>query len=337
MKKNFKLLFLAAILSVSATMVFLSCKKDKDDTPSTENCIPDKTSSYWNDWYRQNQLNGRAKTVTHKIANHDEYDSFYNVMEFDAKGNLLKDCKYNREDPTNYYGNSFQYDAQNRLVKIIMGNNTRPEYEFIECSYSGAHTAYIPTHIIGFRFQKGVTSIKYTYDDEVYFDFKFKSASCADNSVHFAGTFMGKGTAEINIPCVGNLPKDIALSATNPEGETISGTLYSATYGADGMFERISYYNNDGINVDYTEDYTTIAGFMLLTKEYRPSQPDRTVEIEYNDKGFEVHRVDKVNEFRYVDYQYDSHGNWTERTREYNDGGNWKYYKTETREITYWD
>ena len=330
MKKNFKLLFLAATLLVSATLIFISCNKD-DDKP-TGNCIPDKTCSYWNDWYRQNQLNGRVKTVTYRESNFK-----YKLLKFTANGNLIEDCNYYDEHPGEYYGNFFQYDAQNRLVKIIMGNDESPEEEFIECGYSGAHTAYIPTHIIGFRFQKGVTSIKYTYRDEVYFDFKFKSVSCADNSLHFAGEFMGEGSAEINIPCIGNLPKDIALSATNPEGETISGKLYSATYGADGMFERVTYYNSDAISVDYTEDYTSIAGFMLLTKEYNPSKPERTIEIEYNDKGFEVHRLDWGKEYRYVDYKYDDRGNWTERTREYNDGGDWKYQRTESREINYWE
>jgi hypothetical protein len=321
----------AATLAVCAAATVLSCKKKTTDDPSE---IPDATSTFWSDAYRQRQLKGKVKTA---IENGSSSTDNYRLLEFDAKGNLLKDQSRNRNYPDFYYGRTFTYDAQNRMTKIVYGRDNYPEEEVAEFAYDGSHTAYIPANIydmVDLRLQKGISSVKYRSGDDDPLNVRCTSVS--GNRIVFEGS-MGwlaeifGNIGRIEVECAGNYPAHIKFLNM---GTTLSEA--KVTFGSDGVPTKVIYTMDDGKAV--TTEYTTAAGFLLMTKQYASSDPDDYTGYQYNDKGYLANkRYSSGTEYRYT-YEYDPQGNWTKSTEERKASGSttWSPFDEITREYTYW-
>ena len=361
MKSNIKLLFVVAVLLLSATVAFVSCKSDEleiiqEDNEkanqgngeeinkgynknSNQSDIPDLTSTYWSSGYRQYQLNGRVRTV--KIMEKDAANDRYNMLEFDSKGNLVRNYR-NRESSNNGWFCMLTYDTQSRLIKAVYGDKKNPEDMIFEFGYDGSHTAYIPTNFLlnDLRLHKGVTSLKMYDAKETFLDLKCTSVS--GNRIIFEGTndmFAGGGRMEVE--CEDNYPTLFKL-----KDKDLDILLYT-DFGSDGMPVKITVPDDDG-SIYGIFEYTTIGGFLLLTDAYDPVYSYDHNEWQYNDRGYVVYNITKTTrffldeqkygEYRYSNYEYDTQGNWTKRTVESRAVGatEWKSPITEIREYTYW-
>ena len=326
MKRYFKTTVWAvtAVLFCAAVAV-TSCKKDNSSN------IPDDTSSFWDDAYRQHQLNGKVKTV----KTFSENSTRYNLLEYDSKGNLIKDTSLDSNNPTYYYGSTLTYDAQNRLTKIVYGNNTVPEREVAEFGYDGSHTAYIPTNIYDMedlRLQKGVSSVNYKIQGKE--PMNVKCTSVENNHIIFEGTVGGLASllgniSKVEVDCNGNYPAH--LKFMNMGTETASADV---TFGSDGIPTKVTYTMDGGETV--TTEYTSVAGFLQMTKQVDSSYPDDYTEYSYNDKGYLMSEVSQDGSGYYYSYEYDTHGNWTKMTEKYSFEG-YERIRTSTREYTYWE
>ena len=324
----------AIAICLAGTVMFSGCDKgSNDDSNGNSNgTIPDGTSSFWNDAYRQHHLNGKVKTV----KTFDQYGLDYYLLEYDSKGNLIKDHLCETDNLAYYFGLTLSYDAQNRLTKVVYGHNNKPEVEVAEFGYDGSHTAYIPTNIYSMedlRLQKGVSSVKYKIQDNEPVD--IKCTSVEGNRVIFEGTvgvlasLLGN-ISKVEVECNGNYPSYLKLKNM--------GTTHSeatVTFGSDGVPTKVTYLLNDGETV--TTEYTSIAGFLLMTKQYESSALNN-YEYTYNDKGYMTSKKYGDRETRYA-YEYDSKGNWTKKTesiRDFDEPTNWVVNKTYSREYVYW-
>ena len=341
MKTKIKFLFVPAILTVSATLTFIACNRDVkgiyqgDNELIGQSLIPNVTSSYWNDAYRQHQLNGNVKTV--KTMEEGNYRDRFDLLEFDIKGNLVKE--YHNKDNNEGELLTMSYDLKNRLTKVVYGNNSKPEIEIAEFAYDGSHTAYIPTNIYSledWRLQKGVSSIKYTLENkspmEIY------CTSISGNRVVFEGKAGGLASILGNITHAeaeydGNYP--VYINFRNLV------TIYSGAsikLGEDGIPEKVIYHLNTGESM--VTEYTTIAGFLLITKKYETSSPDDFKIFKYNKKGYLEYVLEMPTAKEYIySYIYDEHGNWIKKVQETKKSVNSNLKEppvTEIREYTYW-
>ena len=342
MKTKIKLLFVPTILTLSAMLAFIACNRDgkgiyqEDNELIGQSLIPNVTSTYWNDAYRQHQINGNVKTVKtmEEGNNRDRFD----LLEFDIKGNLLKE--YRNKDKNDGELLTMSYDEKNRLTKVVYGNYSKPEIEVAEFAYDGSHTAYIPTNIYSledWRLQKGVSSIKYTLENKPPMEINCTSVS--GNRVVFEGKAGGLASILGNITHAeaeydGNYP--IYINFRNLV-KVYSGA--SIKLGEDGIPEKVIYHLNTGESM--VTEYTTIAGFLLITKQYETSTPDDFKMYRYNEKGYVEYVLDMsvAKEYSYS-YVYDGHGNWIKRIQKTKKSINTnleEYPITEIREYTYWN
>ncbi len=329
MKNNLKNISLATIIWLIGTAVMTSCQDDKGKGGN----IPDDKSTFWSDAYRQHQLNGKVKSVKTRRGDRD----FYNYLEFDQQGNLLKNVTLEDDNPGYYYGLVLTYDGQNRLTKAVYGDNEEA-VEVAEFGYDGSHSAYIPTNIYSMedlRLQKGVTSVKYQIQDREPLMVSCKEVS--GNRIIFEGTAGALATylgdiSRLEVECSGAYPAHIRfLDKTALHSEA------DVTFGSDGMPTKVTYTLKDDEKV--ITEYTSAGGFLLMVKQYEESDPDDCNVYRYNDKGImEGYTTSLGAEYRFL-YQYDAKGNWTQKEEEYrySSGGDWEQRATIKREYTYWN
>ena len=338
---NILLLFAVGIFISS----LVSCKKEVDNKNGNGNgngngTIPDDTSPFWRDDYRQHHLNGRVKTVkTFNVYDDSVQEDEYNILEYDANGNLKKKWHVINSE---YYGNHHSgitlfHDAQNRLTKVLYGHEENPEVEVAEFGYDGSHTAYIPTNIFSMedlRLQKGVSSVKYWIGGVLTLEAKVTSVS--GNRITFEGkaggyfaSMLGK-MDKIEIECVGNYPAFIKFM----EGSKVIADA-SVTFGSDGIPTKVVY---GAASTSVTTEYTSVAGFLLMTKQIDSSRPGNYEEYKYNSKGYlETKRTFEEGtpsvEAHYS-YEYDEKGNWIKKSVHYGNVSERELSKI--REYTYW-
>ncbi len=329
MKNYLKKTSQTMIVLLMGTIALTSCKDDK----GSGNNIPDETSTFWSDPYRQHQLNGKVKNVKTRKGGRD----YYNYREFDQQGNLLKNVTLEDDNPGYYYGAVLTYDGQNRLIKLVYGDNEEA-IEVAEFGYDGSHSAYIPTNIYSMedlRLQKGVTSVKYQIQNKEPLMVSCKEVT--GNRIIFEGTvgalepYLGSIT-RLEVECSGAYPAHIRfLDKTTLHSEA------EVTFGSDGMPTKVTYVMKDEEKV--ITEYTSVAGFLLMVKQYEESEPDDCSVYRYNDKGvMEGFTTSLGGECRFL-YQYDAKGNWTSKRQEYWNSSTDEWVETDfyTRELTYWN
>jgi hypothetical protein len=349
MKTRMKFLVFAALILAAATATLVSCGKDNKANKGNP---PNETSTYWSDAYRQHQLKGKVKTIkTFGMAlSFDEWkvvNGNYDFLEFDNNGNLIREGDV-ESGSTRFRGSYLFYDAQNRLTKLNYGNFASVEnmsgdevVEVLELGYDGnKHNIYFPTNFAldDLRLQKGITSLFYKEKDKIWADIKCTSVS--SNHLTFEGKFAG-APIKVEVDCEGNYPAHFEMEAmvdTIPIDERMQ-PLVNATFGAGGLPVKVEEFFFNTV-----AEFTTIAGFLLIAKEFKLNTPNKYTEYQYNEKGDIIYKKDIENgeivrEIRYAYSEYDSHGNWIKQTSEQKDkGGEWfvLWSNGKLREITYW-
>jgi len=351
--KNLKsVIMLTTALAMTASVLFTACKKDE---PSSGGGTQPETSSYWSDSYRQNQLNGKVKTVKTYNEGPDEYlpadDGYhYGYLEFDQAGNLLKRGRIYPNQSDIYYGYIYSYDSQNRVIKASDVSGDRVNYE-VEYGYDGSHHFYLPTNylelmnldITNLRMQKGLTSFKLTRGTSVLLDANCKTVT--SNHLTFDATAGGifatlvGNIDKVDVDFIGNYPVGIKFM----EGNTVNGSV-DVTLGSDGMPAKLSY-SIPALKAPVSIEYTAIAGFLLVTRmtTFDNSPYPGYGVLKYSDKGFPVSAIVydnngvKLRESTCTYEGYDSYGNWLKSTGVNKDYENADTTTTiSTREFTYW-
>ena len=325
------------VLFVASVMNSCSKSNPSNETPGEiipPDEIPDEISSFWESDYRQKALNGNVKTVKTVESGSTNYD----FLEFDSNGNLIKEYVRRTNNTAYFSGTTLMYNEKNQLVKVYYGTNSKIDEEVVDFGYDGSnnHNVYFPTNIYfetDMRLKKGVTSFKWiqTKDQKLYADFACTSSS--GNTLLFDGSAPLLDVTHVDVDFKGSYPENVKFKNIK-DGKTFS---IHVVLGEDGIPVRLSVREN-GEETGYC-DYTTIAGFLLMTKYVLDtSSPKEYSEYQYNDKGYMTYeRARNGNEYRY-EYTYDANGNWTKRTGEVktSSSSSWRSHPTQTREYTYW-
>jgi len=147
MRKNLKLV-LSLLLLLVATMFVFSCEDESDDTP-LDYIMADPDSNGWYDvWNKRSPYNGNenqriiipAVDENSGAVDQNGVDAWHSVIEYDDKGQTIREASYSVEDaPNNWVLSSDKYyDIANKTSKIYEGSATDPvatgvqEYEEVD-------------------------------------------------------------------------------------------------------------------------------------------------------------------------------------------------------------
>lgn len=315
--------FVAATIALCATATLFSCKKENKSTDT-----PDGTSTFWEDDYQQNALNGKVKTVIEWNDETEISDECYRKISFDQNGNKIEDANYKNDRISS--GLVFKHNAQNRITRCeyYAGNELD---ELAEFTYGGtySHNVYIPSNLFpeDLRLQKGITDIVYTDVNKNNQKVISKLESIAVNKDQLTYTFAGGGgMGYIHIMTNGNYPSKIDGENLKREKET----FVEVTFNSNGIPAAVYYFAKDNVTIF---EYIVKGGFMTLTSE--TSKTISTGEIQYryqytyNEHGYLESEQSSSGKTDYYTYEYDDKGNWTKQFK--NDNLNL------IREYTYWE
>lgn len=125
-----KITYLLVLLLLTG-QVFISCEKDEDSEPKKKSLIPIKITEY---------EDGFIDYVTYLEYNTDNLltkvdygDGYYNTLEYDSDGRLIKSNIY--EDNILYCYDSYEYNESNQIIKIQSYYKDGATESFIARSY----------------------------------------------------------------------------------------------------------------------------------------------------------------------------------------------------------